>query len=226
MDPTLESLLEEVKKLYAPRQNPGTVATRSPASKALFQELTGFQVPIKSSYHNSGGFDPTGKGNVGRVHQGIDLRASGGTAIYPIAPGIVTAVRPDPKGGNTVNVKHDNNMTSYYAHMGTIAVHVKDRVDINTVLGTVGASGNAKGFPHLHLQVWRGGQLIDPASVISVPAYTVFNPKTEKLWLPGAQGQAQAWNLQSHIANKRIAFSQADKLLSLAARYYELSIKL
>ena len=155
------------------------------------------------------------------------MRAPGGSSIYPIAAGIVTAVRPDPKGGNTVNVKHSGGVTSYYAHMGTIAVHVGDHVTTSSVLGTVGASGNAKGFPHLHLQVWRGGQLVDPASVISVPNYTAFNPKTEKLWLPGAQQEAQAWNLQSHVSNKRLADSRrADKLLSLSSRYESITKKL
>lgn len=218
----LDSFMRDLTELYQ-SQHGGDISggTSVPSSSG------GFQVPIKTEYHNSGGFDPTGKGNVGRVHQGIDLRAPGGSSIYPITSGIVTAVRPDPKGGNTVNVKHPGDMTSYYAHMGTINVHVGDKVNTNTVLGTVGASGNAKGFPHLHLQVWRGGQLIDPASVISVPKYTVFDAKTEKLWLPGAKEQAQAWNLQGHVSKKnRLASSQADKLLSLAARYYEFSIKL
>lgn len=214
----LDSFMDDLIELYQSQNGTGKETDISAPG--------GFQVPIKSSYHNSGGFDPTGKGNVGRVHQGIDLRAPGGSSIYPIAPGVVTAVRPDPKGGNTVNVKHSGGITSYYAHMGTIAVHVGDQVNTSSVLGTVGASGNARGFPHLHLQVWRGGQLIDPASVISVPNYTAFNPKTEKLWLAGAQQEAQAWNLQSHVSNKRLANSRADKLLSLAARYYELSIKL
>jgi murein DD-endopeptidase MepM/ murein hydrolase activator NlpD len=214
----LESFLEEVQKLYYSKHPGDAASTDKP-------QFSGFQVPIKSSYHNSGGFDPTGKGNVGRVHEGIDLRASGGTSIYPIADGVVTAVRPDPKGGNTVNVKHSGSVTSYYAHMGTIAVHVGDKVDTNTVLGTVGASGNAKGFPHLHLQVWKNGQLTDPASVISVPKYTAYDPKTEKLWLPGAQQEASAWNMQSHLASKTRVANIADKLLSLTTRYYDLSIK-
>ena len=183
----------------------------------------GFQLPIKSSFHSSGGFDPTGKGKVGRVHQGVDLRAPGGTSIYPIAPGVVTAVQPDPKGGNTVNVKHSGGVTSYYAHMGTIAVHLNDTVDYDTVLGTVGASGNAKGFPHLHLQVWKGGQLIDPANTpLSIPDYIAFDSKKEQLWLPGAKQEASAWNMQEHLSSKN-ASSRADKLLSLATQYYILS---
>jgi len=162
----------------------------------------GFQAPLRGPLKNSGGFDPTGKGSVGRVHQGIDLRAPGGTSVYPIAPGTVTRVYNDPKGGNAVVIKHNNGFSSYYAHLGTILCYPGDMVTYDTVIGTCGASGNAKGFPHVHFQVWRNGNLIDPASVINVPAYVPFNPKTEHLWLPGAKMTADNWNLQQHLNSK------------------------
>lgn len=210
----ITSFINEIKGLFD-----------KPQAKSQENIAGSFQVPIKSSYHNSGGFDPTGHGSVGRIHQGIDLRAPGGTAIYPIAPGTVSAVQPDPKGGNTVNVQHANGITSYYAHMGTISAHKGDKVNLDTVLGTVGASGNAKGFPHLHLQVWSNGKLIDPASVISVPSYTAFNPKAEKLWLEGAKATADNWNLREHI-NSRNSFqsARAEKLVELADRFYKISV--
>ena len=221
-DIDLQGYINEIKALYQTKA-PGAAM---PATKALETSPGGYQVPIKTEYHNSGGFDPTGKGNVGRVHQGIDLRAAGGSTIYPIAPGTVTAVRPDPKGGNTVNIKHSESLTSYYAHMGTISVHVGDKVGLNTPLGTVGASGNAKGFPHLHLQVWKNGTLVDPASVISVPSYTAFNPKTEKLWLPNAKTVADSWNMQEHVNSRRKAVAErVDKLVALANKYFELTNK-
>lgn len=183
---------------------------------------SGYQVPIKSEYHNSGGFDPTGKGAVGRVHQGLDLRASGGTSLYPIASGIVTKVQTDPKGGNTVNIKHSNNVTSYYAHMGTISVHVNDIVNLDTVIGTVGASGNAKGFPHLHLQIWKDGNLVDPATVISVPKYTEFDSKNEKLWLPNAKNISDNWDMQKHLEKRKKA-KTISELIALADRFENLT---
>ena len=212
----IEGVMEAAKNKFSPEPQQ--------TEFQQFESFKGFQVPIKSEFHNSGGFDSTGKGKVGRVHQGLDLRAPGGTSIYPIAPGIVTVVQPDPKGGNTLNIKHSGSVTSYYAHLGTINVHKGDKVGYNTVLGTVGASGNAKGFPHLHLQIWKNGQLVAPESVISVPEYTVYNNATEKLWLPGAQEQSQAWNMNEHLASKgRFASRRADKLLSLATQYYKLT---
>mgnify|MGYP001810020317 CR=1 FL=1 len=179
MDIDFQSLVDQLKVLLR----------RQPADNKLVKvplqtnKNFKFQIPIKDSFNNSGGFDPTGKGSVGHVHQGIDLRAPGGTSVYPLAPGIVTAVKTDPKGGNTVNIKYYNDYSSYYAHLGTISVAVGDKVDYNTVVGTVGDSGNAKGFPHLHMQCYKSGSLIDPASILSLPKYTAYNPKKEKLWI-------------------------------------------
>ncbi len=175
----------------------------------------GFQAPLRGALRNSGGFDPTGKGSVGRKHMGLDLRAPGGTTIYPIAPGTVKYVRSDPKGGNTVVIDHPNGYSSYYAHCGTISVQPGETVDKNTAIATVGASGNAKGFAHLHLQVWNKGTLIDPAPIISAPAYTAFNTKQETLWLPGAKEVANAWNINSHLNAKNRMASRRYQLLMI-----------
>jgi len=164
----------------------------------------GFQAPLRGALHNSGGFDPSGKGSVGRVHQGLDLRNPIGSSIYPIAAGIVKYVRPDPKGGNTVVIDHQNEYSSYYAHCAVINVIPGERVNNNTIIAKVGASGNAKGFGHLHIQIWHNGALIDPAAVIpGIPPPTPFNAKTERLALPGAKEEAAAWNIQDHLATKR-----------------------
>lgn len=199
IDMSVDDILNILKQLF---QNSTSRKNRRD-DRATFIDFQGYRAPLRGSLRNSGGFDPTGKGNVGRIHEGVDLRAPGGTAVFPIAPGTVTKVYNDPKGGNAVVIKHSNNSSSYYAHMGTVMVHTGDIVDYDTQIGTCGASGNAKGFPHVHLQVWRGGSLIDPASVISIPSYIPYNPRQEKLWLPGAKAVADNWNLQDHLSSKQ-----------------------
>jgi murein DD-endopeptidase MepM/ murein hydrolase activator NlpD len=180
------------------------VSSEKPASEGVGK----FQVPIRGEWHNSGGFDPSGKGSVGRKHFGVDFRSSGGSSVVPIAAGVVKYVRPDPLGGNTLVIDHENGYTSYYAHLGTINVMPGDRVGTNSEIATVGASGNAKGFPHCHLQVWHNNNLIDPAAVISIPPYTPFNPQKENLWISGeAKEKAANWNLAAYLAqskNKRV----------------------
>lgn len=195
-------ILNTLKKLFSSftsreqnRQERSTALQSIPPFK-------GFQAPFKGSLKNSGGFDPTGKGSVGRIHFGVDLRNPGGTSVYSMAPGFVKMVYNDPKGGNAVTIQHANGYSSYYAHMGTVNVHVGDTINYDTVIGTCGASGNAKGFPHCHWQVWKDGSLIDPASVVSIPPYQAFDAKKEKLWLDGAKAVADNWSLQNHLNSK------------------------
>jgi len=141
----------------------------------LKKEFQGYKCPIHDNYINTGAFSPgvatDAKHKSG--HDGIDFMAPKGTPVYPIAPGVVIAAGSNAMGGNTVNTSHeDGKVKAYYAHMDGVSVKKGDLVDYDTVIGHVSNSGNAKGTcPHLHLQVWRGGSLINPSSLFSVKSY-------------------------------------------------------
>lgn len=104
-------------------------------------------------------------------HLGLDLKAPRGTPIFPTGPGKVLNTSPNPKGGNTVKISHENGiMTSYYAHMDSIAVSSGQDVKPDTILGTVGDSGNAKGRGcHCHFEIKINGTNVDPTSIIGKP---------------------------------------------------------
>jgi murein DD-endopeptidase MepM/ murein hydrolase activator NlpD len=103
-------------------------------------------------------------------HDGVDLVAPRGTPIYPIAPGTVTRVSSSDtgKGGITAHIEHENgHVVSYYAHMDNLNVSPGQEVDYNTIIGTVGDSGNAKGTStHLHFTIKVDNRLKDPQAVI------------------------------------------------------------
>jgi murein DD-endopeptidase MepM/ murein hydrolase activator NlpD len=173
-----------------------------------------FQAPIKGTWQNSGGF--------GGKHKGVDLRAPIGTPLYPIAPGVVTNVGTDPLGGNVVNVEHADGVKTYYAHLATANVQKGQKVDSNTILGTVGNTGNAqKTWPHCHFQVWKNGQIQDPAQFFPVPQYSDLNPqeKLQGMYLsPKARQDAMAFNMQQHVSGNRVA-SRMDQLVKFAELY-------
>lgn len=103
-------------------------------------------------------------------HNGVDLKAPRGTPIYPIGPGIAAQIKEYPKGGKTCKVLHENGqVVSYYAHMDSVNVTENQPVELGTVIGTVGDTGNAKGSPHLHFEVSANGKKIDPMSIIGKP---------------------------------------------------------
>lgn len=183
---SIKELFDSIIGILNARKN---LSNKGNTAKHLDDLNTGYQSPIKGDWKNSGAFSPNTATDARHPngHQGIDIRAPGGTEVYPIANGVVTNAGTDPKGGNVVNVMHDNNVKTYYAHLSSVKVKKGDKVTKDTAIGTIGDSGNAKGTaPHCHFQVWQNGQLTDPAKFFSVPAYTKMD-KTELAWLPGAQ---------------------------------------
>jgi murein DD-endopeptidase MepM/ murein hydrolase activator NlpD len=97
-----------------------------------------------------------------RFHSGIDLLARAGTEVIASAPGTVTWAAPRAGGwGKLVVVRHMAAVRTLYAHLESIAVHVGEWVAGGTVLGRVGATGDATG-PHLHFEVRVRGAAVNP----------------------------------------------------------------
>jgi hypothetical protein len=98
------------------------------------------------------------------LHRALDIVATKGTAVYPVANGKVLFTRYVPKGtttggGNAVVIDHGNGNISIYCHLATINPNLKpgdivtrgETENSSTQIGTVGDSGHADGV-HLHLQ--------------------------------------------------------------------------
>jgi murein DD-endopeptidase MepM/ murein hydrolase activator NlpD len=194
-------------------------------------EFTGYQSPIKGTFYNSGDFSFTATDKRHpNGHMGVDMRAAAGTPIYPLAEGVVTNVGTDPKGGNVVNIQHPNGVRTYYAHCSTVKVHKGDKVDKDTIIATVGDTGNAKGtVPHLHFQVWTNGQIQNPNKFFTMPRYTAYDKKKEKWWASDeAKQEAEAFNMQQHVTQGKPATSLAkriDKLFTESQIYYDLAVR-
>ena len=86
----------------------------------------------------------------GIPHRGTDFAAPGGTPIYAIADGVVSAARTMNSYGNCVQVSHGtaddgHRYDSLYAHMSSIAVAQGATVQKGDLLGYVGNTGNVYG---------------------------------------------------------------------------------
>ncbi|WP_240624534.1 M23 family metallopeptidase [Aurantiacibacter odishensis] len=99
-----------------------------------------------------------------RMHSGLDFRARHGTPIYAVTDGTVNFAGRNGGYGNFVRIRHGGNLSTGYAHMSRIAVRNGESVRRGQVIGYVGSTGLSTG-PHLHYEMYRGGQKIDPASV-------------------------------------------------------------
>ncbi len=106
------------------------------------------------------------------MHQGVDFAAPSGTDIYAAGDGTVVQVGRVNGYGNYVEVKHNEQYATAYAHLSRFARGLKegDRVRQGEVIGYVGMTGNATG-PHLHYEVHDHGSAVDPQS-IKMPSVT------------------------------------------------------
>lgn len=103
-------------------------------------------------------------------HDAIDFAARLGQPVVAAAEGRVTFVGHLSDGAMVVVIAHSGGLVSVYAHLDdTFArppVRIGDSVKVNQLIGFVGLTGITTG-PHLHFSVLRGGQPIDPLSLIA-----------------------------------------------------------
>jgi murein DD-endopeptidase MepM/ murein hydrolase activator NlpD len=99
-----------------------------------------------------------------RFHRGLDIGAGHGTPILATTDGQVTRAGWGGGYGNVVELRHPGGLATRYGHMSRIAVAGGQRVRQGQVIGYVGSTGLSTG-PHLHYEMFRNGQLIDPRSV-------------------------------------------------------------
>lgn len=106
----------------------------------------------------------------GRAHSGQDIFAKRGTPIYSATEGYVLRVGESPVGGKNVFVIGAGGRHYYYAHLHEHAEGLAegDYVTTDSLLGYVGATGNAKGTPpHLHFGVYTEVGAINPLPLLA-----------------------------------------------------------
>ena len=100
-----------------------------------------------------------------RTHSGIDISAPVGTEVMAVAGGTVASVEQDDLMGTTVTITHAGGLESVYANLAEVpAVEVGDQVDVGDVIGATGTTAAAESAraPHLHLEMWKEGESVDP----------------------------------------------------------------
>ena len=99
-----------------------------------------------------------------KFHKGIDLAMPVGDDVPAARAGEVVSAGDLAGYGKTVVVKHSDTTSTRYAHLSEILVKPGDAVVAGQTIARSGASGRATG-PHLHFEVLREGESIDPHGV-------------------------------------------------------------
>jgi len=99
-----------------------------------------------------------------RMHAGIDFAAPWGSPIHAVTDGTVVFAGLHGGHGNYVKLDHGGGIATGYGHMSRFAVSPGERVRKGQVIGYVGSTGLSTG-PHLHYELYRNGQTVNPASM-------------------------------------------------------------
>jgi murein DD-endopeptidase MepM/ murein hydrolase activator NlpD len=95
------------------------------------------------------------------MHAGIDFREKPGTNVNATGAGVVTYAGPAGGYGIMVEIDHGNGITTRYGHLSKVLVKKGDKVKEGDLIALSGSTGRSTG-PHLHYEVRRNNQAVDP----------------------------------------------------------------
>lgn len=100
-----------------------------------------------------------------KFHHGTDIKLAYGEEVRSAAAGVVTFAGEQPGYGLVVKVDHGDGLETRYAHLSSTDVRQGMPIDAGAPIARSGNSGRTTG-PHLHFEVRKDGQPIDPERVI------------------------------------------------------------
>jgi murein DD-endopeptidase MepM/ murein hydrolase activator NlpD len=116
-----------------------------------------------------------------RAHLGVDYGAPYGTPVRATGRGRVVRAGWWGEFGRLVEIRHDADTRTRYAHLSQIASQLAPgvAVDQGTIIGRVGASGLATGA-HLHYEILVRGRPVDPSDAVQLQAPPIPEGRREQ----------------------------------------------
>lgn len=113
------------------------------------------------------------------MHSGVDYAAPMGSNVYASGDGVVTQAKWVNGYGNYIIIRHNSEYSTGYGHLKGYVKGIRPgvRVKQGQVIAYVGSTGRSTG-PHLHFEVIKNGQRVDP---LKIKAATGENLSGEKL---------------------------------------------
>lgn len=102
-----------------------------------------------------------------RLHSGIDFAGDSGSPIFAADSGTVILAQWYGGYGKTVVIDHGGGMTTLYGHLSAFNVTEGQPVKQGSAIAEVGSTGFSNG-PHLHFEIRKEGQPIDPLQYLQL----------------------------------------------------------
>ncbi|MBR6793329.1 MAG: peptidoglycan DD-metalloendopeptidase family protein [Clostridia bacterium] len=127
-------------------------------------------LPITGSFNITAVYKQVNKRLWATYHKGIDFVASD-KRVFSTCDGVVRTVAYDANGwGQYVSIGDAEGRRHIFCHLvkGSVKVKKGDKVTRDTVIGTMGDTGNVTGV-HLHYQLQIGDTVVDPCAYLGIP---------------------------------------------------------
>lgn len=123
-----------------------------------------FNWPLPDGYYTvTSSFGPRVLNGENEFHAGLDVAGPRGTPVLAADGGTVTYADWMGTAGRAVIIQHTGGYETRYYHLNSIIVSAGQEVKQGDLIGTVGSTGKSTGN-HLHFEVRRWGNAIDPLS--------------------------------------------------------------
>lgn len=134
------------------------------ALKVLFSKIDGqgkeaaFSRPVNGFVSRE--FDP------GKGHFGIDYVVKTGTPVYAASGGYVVFSGYTVSDGYMLIINSSDNYVTVYKHCSALLKRTREIVTQGELIALSGNTGDITTGPHLHFEIWKNGQPINPKNVL------------------------------------------------------------
>lgn len=160
-----EARRKAAEEAAAKRRAAARSRSRSSGGAPAATTSGGWACPVANprSFTNTWGAPRSG----GRRHQGTDILAPYGNAVYAITSGVVDVRGYGSSAGNWLILRGSNGEHYYYMHLQSFSVGDGTRVSAGQPIARNGDTGNARGTPHVHFERHPGGgAAVNPYSLL------------------------------------------------------------
>jgi murein DD-endopeptidase MepM/ murein hydrolase activator NlpD len=99
-------------------------------------------------------------------HTGLDISVKNGSPVYAAASGFVVFAGYTIEDGNVMIINHSDGYISIYKHCSLLLKKEREAVEQGELIAKSGNSGLHSSGPHLHFEIWKDGNVINPQSVL------------------------------------------------------------
>jgi murein DD-endopeptidase MepM/ murein hydrolase activator NlpD len=156
-----------------PSKNNGKVASSAGANKFPENYQGNYRWPLDAGIVSS-----EYGARWGKMHKGLDVAADVGEPVYAAAAGEVIYAGDTMRGyGNAVVLRHDDRVTTLYAHNSALKVKLGQKVSQGEQIALLGNTGHSTG-PHVHFEIRSGEAPVNPRTLLPKSMNAVVLPET------------------------------------------------